>query len=87
MSRDRFCWIDLDESAVRLNGTRYDVSALINDGVLPARTFDGAEYVVRSDDVDGLAGLLGSRRRQSSGGRSRQVSGGGSSAGGSVRFE
>jgi len=54
----KFCWIDLDEAAVRLSSTREDVSSLIDDGVLDARTFDGREYVVRSDDVDRLADLF-----------------------------
>ncbi len=54
----KFCWIDLSEAAVRLSSTPDDVSTLINDGVLDARTFDGREFVVRSDDVERLADLF-----------------------------
>jgi hypothetical protein len=54
----RFCWIDLNEAAVRLASTREDVSTLIDDGSLRARTFDGAELVVRSDEVDQLAEIF-----------------------------
>ena len=53
-----FCWIDLDEAAVRLSSTPEGVSSLIEDGVLIARTFDGTEFVVRSDEVDRLAELF-----------------------------
>jgi hypothetical protein len=54
----RFCWIDLNEAAVRLSSTPEDVTTLINDGVLRARTFDGTELVVRSDEVDQLANIF-----------------------------
>jgi hypothetical protein len=53
-----FCWIDLKEAAVRLSSTPEDVSQLIADGVLGARTFDGSEFVVRSDEVNQLADIF-----------------------------
>jgi hypothetical protein len=59
----KFCWIDLDEAAVRLSSTPEEVSSLIEDGVLDARTFDGREFVVRSDDVDRLADLFTSNKQ------------------------
>jgi hypothetical protein len=57
-----FCWIDLDEAAVRLSSTPGDVKSLIDDGVLGARSFDGTELVVRSDDVERLAELFSFNR-------------------------
>jgi len=54
----KFCWIDLKEAAVRLATTPDDVTSLIDDGVLGARTFDGSELVVRSDEVERLANLF-----------------------------
>jgi len=54
----KFCWIDLDEAAVRLSTTLESVKSLIDEGVLSARTFDGSELVVQSDEVAGLAELF-----------------------------
>jgi hypothetical protein len=50
-----FCWIDLEEAAVRLSSTPEDVKSLVDDAVLNARSFDGIELVVRSDEVDHFA--------------------------------
>jgi len=58
----RFSWIGLDEAAIRLSSTPDDVESLINDGALRARTIDGVDRVVRSDEVDLLAGILGFNR-------------------------
>ena len=54
----KFCWIDLHEAAVRLSSKVEDVQSLIDDGVLDTRSFDGSEFVVRSDDVERLADLF-----------------------------
>jgi len=54
----KFCWIDLNEAAVRLATTPEDVRSLIDDGVLGARTFDGSEFVVRSDEVEQVVDLF-----------------------------
>ncbi|MFI5454889.1 MAG: hypothetical protein ACHRXM_05500 [Isosphaerales bacterium] len=54
----KFCWIDLDEAAVRLSSTPESVKSLIDEGVLSARTFDGSELVVRSDEVANLAEMF-----------------------------
>jgi len=54
----RYCWIDLKEAAVRLSSTTESVSSLIDEGTLAARTFDGSEFVVRSDEVDALAEIF-----------------------------
>jgi hypothetical protein len=51
----RFCWLDIEEAAVRLSSTPQVVECLIKEGVLSARTFDGTEFVVRSDEIESLA--------------------------------
>jgi len=63
----KFCWIDLDEAAVRLSSTPEDVNSLIQDGLLGGRSFDGTELVVRSDDVDRLADLFTFKKRANRG--------------------
>jgi hypothetical protein len=54
----QYCWLDIEEAAVRLSSTPQAVESLIKEGVLSARTFDGTEFVVRSDEIESLADVF-----------------------------
>jgi excisionase family DNA binding protein len=69
----RFCWIDLAEAAVRLSATDDDVRQMIEDGTLRARTFDGSEFVVRSDEVELLADIFTVNKASLRGPHARKV--------------